>query len=95
MRWRAGSFLNGDYFAEQVFCQEIAAADDVADDQAESDDKQGHGQPGEEFQHRIMIRREELPDRGKVDVDEEKVEKIDVQCPCSDILQCPPDSILF
>ena len=95
MRWRAGSFLNGDYFAEQVFCQEIAAADDVADDQAESDDKQGHRQPGEELQHRIMIRGEELSDRGEVYVNKEQVEKIDIQASDPDSLKCAPGQFVF
>ena len=78
MRWQGGSFFNGDYSSEQHLRQEVAAADDVADDKAEADDEQGHSQPSKEFQYRIVIRGEELPDRGKVDVDEEQMEYVDV-----------------
>ena len=42
-----------------------------------------------------MIRREKLSDRGEIDVDKEKVEKIDIQASNSDSLKCAPDQLVL
>ena len=86
--------LFADDFSEQKFCERVTASDEIADEQAQTDDDASYGNSNNQFRDDTWVLCHESSDIMHIRENQDIMDKIDIQSSGPDILQKNTDAAI-